>query len=475
MNINKLLSASALIAFGMLAGRMLGFLREMFLAARFGAGSEANTAISLLLIPDFITSLLIGSAISSVLIPAFAERDKERALALFWQTLLVGVVSFSILAFVIGLFVPSDFLAIALYSLPVTAATGVFTAYLQHKGWFIVPAFSTVIFNVIILGSLWFLPPNLFVLALAVILASLARLVAHSFVFWRDGERIATKSWEFNMPLIVSYAQSTASNMLGILILYTPFALVALLSLSGFALFNYSFKLLTFPSILIQTVIQMALLPWFVGMRKDSGNNQAYTQCLQIAWIISLAVCLAVTLSADAIAALCFGYGKMTLQDVAVISKLLAIGIWTTPSIVMLSVWQQIFYAHQKPKPVLIANIIMALFIVPLCWIGHILAGSAGMLIGFVVAQIIPVFMLASLGKRYVKSSSHSMHTYIKMSLATLAAFLPLAILYSIFSMSSLFDVVFAIIIGMLSLFSGLYFFQPIKERVYKLIAATLE
>lgn len=393
MTIRKLLSASALIAFGMLAGRMLGFLREMLLAAQFGAGSEANVAIALLLIPDFITSLLIGSALSNVLIPAFAERDKEQALALFWQSLWLFVGGFSVLTVGLGFFT-SSFIAIALYSLPLTAATGVFTAYLQHRGRLLVPAFTTVIFNSIILGALWFLPPGLLMLAFAVIFASFARLAASFVAYLRaggSGKNIFPKKWELNKNLFVAYSQTIATNMLGIFILYTPFAIVALLSLEGFAQFNYAFKLLTFPAVVIQTVIQMVLLPWFVSNIKLRSSNKP----LQLALVVLLIISIVVTFASDFIAQICFGYGKITAGDVAEIGKLLAIGIWVTPSMVVLSVLQQMFYAHKKPKPVLIANIVLLLFIVPLCWIGQIMGGSEGMLVGFVVAQVIPVAILA--------------------------------------------------------------------------------
>ncbi|MEQ1705302.1 MAG: lipid II flippase MurJ [Rickettsiales bacterium] len=399
MTIKKLLSAGTIIAFGMLAGRVLGFLREMLLATYFGAGSDANIAISLLLIPDFITALLIGGAVSSVLIPAFAERDEERSLALFWQSLLLFVVIFIVLAVGLSLFLQYDFIAIALCSLPLTAATGIFTAYLQHKNKFIVPAFTTVIFNSVILGALWFLPADLLTLAVAVIIASFARLMAGYMAFFRAGGQyinIISAKPEIDRKLLVAYGQSATSNMLSILILYTPFMLAALFSLGDFALFNYAFKLIIFPSVLLQTVIQMVVLPWFVGNLKLSSNsNKTYNYSIWIGLVASFGVSLVVTLLSGFIADICFGHGKMTQQDVSVIGSLLAIGIWATPFMVLQSIYQQIFYAHKQTRTVLISNIALALAVAPLCFFGHIISGNEGMLFGFVIAQIIPVIMLA--------------------------------------------------------------------------------
>lgn len=476
MTVRKFLSASALIATGMLAGRVLGFLRETLIAAQFGGGDSANIAIALLLTPDFITSLLIGSAISAVFVPAFFERGKGRSLSLMWQSAMVFSVGFGLLALIISLFTHSGFIRIALYSLPVTAATGVFTAYLQYKGRFAAPAFSTALFNAIILGALWFLPPGLLMLAFAVVFASFARLFSNLTAYMRAGgnyKKLSTTKWELDLPLVVAYAQNTASNMLGILILYTPFALVALLSIGEFALFNYSFKLITFPAILIQTIVQMALLPWFVNIRggSDSATSQAYGYSLQVAWVISLAVCLAVTIVSGPIAEVCFGHGKMTPQDVAIIGRMLSIGIWATPGVVLLSVLQQVFYAHQKQKPALIANAAMALLVIPLCWVGHIIAGTEGLLAGFVVAQFIPVLILSVLGRHYIEHSTRSIGAYIKMTVATFCVFMPLSAIYSMLDLPPVAEVMCGIIIGMLSLTAGLCLCRPISDKLHKLIA----
>lgn len=397
MTIKKLLSAGGLIAVGMVAGRALGFLREMLLAAHFGAGSDANIAISLLLIPDFVTALLIGGAVSAVLIPAFSERDNEHSLALFWQSLLLFVVVFIVLGIGLSLFFHSGFIAVALCSLPLTAATGIFTAYLQHRSKFIVPAFTTVIFNSMILAALWFLPADLMTLAVAVIFASSARLAAGMLAFFQAGGRlinIFSAKLEIDRRLLSAYAHTTASNMLSILVLYTPFGLAALFSLSNFALFNYAFKLIIFPSVLIQTVIQMVLLPWFVN-NVSSGDNKIYNYSIWGGFFISLAASLLVAFLSGFIAEICFGHGKMMAQDVAVIGRLLAIGIWVTPFMVLQSVYQQIFYAYKKTKIVLAANIVLALAVASLCFVGHITAGNEGMLIGFVIAQVIPAIFMA--------------------------------------------------------------------------------
>jgi putative peptidoglycan lipid II flippase len=485
MTLKKLLSASVLIAIGMLAGRALGFVREMLLAAQFGAGnSDANIAIAMLLIPDFITALLIGSSISAVLVPAFAARDRERALALLWQCLGIMVPAFAAIGAATGLLSGSGFVSVALYSLPISAATGVFTAYLQHEGKFLAPAFSTVIFNIVILAALWFLPTGLLMLSCAVVFASLMRFGANYAAFLRNNQQrklLSKKQWELDKGLVVAYAQNMLSNVLGIFILYTPFAMIAFLNPSEFALFNYAFKLISFPAALIQTVIQMSVLPWFVNIRamNSASSNSAppreYGHSLQAGWVVSLSVSLCVWLVAGDIARVCFGHGKMTMRDTAQIGELLAIGIWALPCMVMLSLWQQIFFAYHKQKAALFSNVALALFIMPLCWVGYILGDSRGLLYGFVAAQVIPFFILAIAGKFFLLRSGASLlkvaFTYLKMSLVIVFAFIPFAIICNTLFLDEYENITLAMAIGGICIFAGLYCDKAIRRKIHKVIA----
>jgi peptidoglycan biosynthesis protein MviN/MurJ (putative lipid II flippase) len=483
MELKKLLSASVLIAIGMLAGRALGFFREMLLAAQFGAGnSDANIAIAMLLIPDFITALLIGSSISAVLVPAFAARNGDRALALLWQCLGIIVPVFAVIGVAVGLLSGSGYIGIALCSLPISAATGVFTAYLQYKGKFLAPAFSTVIFNAVILAALWFLPTGLLMLSCAVVFASLTRFAANCAALMRGGEKPGSGNpWELNKALALAYAQNMVSNILGIFILYTPFAMIAFLNPIEFALFNYAFKLITFPAALIQTIIQMSVLPWFVNIRNMNsamGNSVAareYGYGLQAGWVISLSVSLCVWLVAHDIALVCFGHGKMTARDTAQIGELLAIGIWALPCMVMLTLWQQIFYAYHKQKAALFSNVALALFIVPLCWVGYIMDDRRGLLYGFVAAQVIPFLILALAGKFLLLRSKASLlrvaFLYAKISLAVVFAFIPFAMVCNTLFLDEYENLALATGIGGVCIFAGLYSDRQIRNKIHKAIA----
>src|SRR5688572_33032213 len=107
MPLRSLFTAGALVTAGMLAGRLLGLLREMLLASHFGTGSQADLAISLLIVPDLITSAFMGSAVGATLVPLYASRSPEKAEALFWQALLASFLFFAGLAALVGVNITS--------------------------------------------------------------------------------------------------------------------------------------------------------------------------------------------------------------------------------------------------------------------------------------------------------------------------------------------------------------------------------
>jgi peptidoglycan biosynthesis protein MviN/MurJ (putative lipid II flippase) len=477
MSIRSLISASALFTIGILVGRVLGLLRETLLAARFGSSEEANIAIALLIIPDFITAALVGSALGAVLIPAFAKRNEDEIMELFWQTMWVSIMAFIVLAAICMAFAYGSsydsVLQLVFASLPLVGATSALTVYLQYRGRFAVPAFASAIFNAVVLLTLWLSPSNLTVLAIGIVAAVLIRLAAHAAAFvLAGGKKSQRHRWKFGKPLFVAYLQSAGANFLGILPFYLPFAMVAALSIDGFAVFNYAFKLLLFPATLIQTVIQMVLLPWFVKRKAESDGSQRehYQLSLQLGWAISLAVALSMMLAAHDIATICFGYGKMTAEDVADVGQLIAIGIWVTPGIVLLSIYQQILYAHEKPKLVLLVNALIVLLVIILAFIGDMLAGEAGIMAGFVIGQTIPLFVLQAIVSRHLDTALRHFSCYLRISFSIVGCFLPAAWLYINFQHDAGWGVVFAMLIGMFMIVAGLYFCQPVRRKCQQVI-----
>ena len=70
----RIAGATAVLAFGILAGRIAGLVREVTLASVLGTSEQADIAVLVLTLPDVLTAFLLSGAISAVLLPEFTRR-----------------------------------------------------------------------------------------------------------------------------------------------------------------------------------------------------------------------------------------------------------------------------------------------------------------------------------------------------------------------------------------------------------------
>ena len=64
-------------------GRLLGFAREVLLAARLGTSAEAEVAIVALTLPDYLVGVLFSGGLSAALVPALRGTAEESRADLF--------------------------------------------------------------------------------------------------------------------------------------------------------------------------------------------------------------------------------------------------------------------------------------------------------------------------------------------------------------------------------------------------------
>lgn len=483
MTLRSLFAAGALVTTGMLVGRVLGLLREMLLAWGFGASREADTAIVLLMIPDFITGALLAGAASATLVPAFAARTPKDALSLMWQVMAVSTAALAIVAALVfagdwasgyalsgGL--PAWVFLVFLLALPLTAATAIAAAWLQHKSRFGVVAFATAIFNAVIMASLVFMPTSLQVLAIAIMAAACVRLLAHIVAFARAEGGIQTPvltPWQMDKTLLSHYLATATTGLLAMIPHYAPYFIMVAAG-GGVAVFNYAFKLILMPAMLGQGVIQMVLLPWLVQRRKLAGDGDQTHEMLLFVWTLALAMCLSLSRAGYDIAGLCFGYGKMTFVDVMQVGRTFSFGVWALMGMLLTSVWQQVMYAQGNTRAPLQSNLLLAVIVLPACWLGHKILGLEGVALMYAIIQLVPLLQLARAGKKHglITKLSPSLE-YFKISAAVVIVWLPLAWLHLFLAFSGTLSAIGGLIlcmgIGMVLLLAGVAASSTMRRR----------
>ncbi|NBO17837.1 MAG: hypothetical protein EBV03_01160, partial [Proteobacteria bacterium] len=380
-----LLAGGGLIALGMLLGRVLGLAREMLLAARFGTGPGADFAVLLLIIPDFIAAALIGGAASAVLVPAFAARDAEKQRALLWQVLCWGLLLCipAVALILLGLlpwaqgraaWVPGALSAVwlAMLALPLSVATAVFSAWLQHAGKLAAPAFANVTFNVALMLVLWLSAPTGWAVAVGIVLGAAARLATHGWALRGKNMRpaLGLRGGELTRDMGRAYLAATGTALLSMLPLYVPYLVVAG---SRIAVFNYAFKLLLLPGMLGLTVIGMVVLPWLARLHQQGRDAfvQGFRHAMLATALVGWALTLALILAAPEITALMFGYGAMEPRDIALVAALFRISLLALLPMLLGGLLQQGFYAATDTTTPLRASILQAALCLPLALVGH--------------------------------------------------------------------------------------------------------
>ena len=274
---NSTLAVATLI----LIGRITGFGREWLLSSILGANEKTDVAVILFTFPDLIVSLFLGGGLSTSLIPYLRSVENQKKKSLIRQlSIFVGLIFFFIaLLFAINLETIWNFLApglgpeikqesnnyflIIIFSIPITAITGVLTSYLNSKSKFKVAASGTILFNSGIIFGLILNIPIFWRITIGVIFGSFLRFFAqNSFVKLFKGTglknflnenlitKVFIKSFFFNFTFITSITLMPAIGK----------AWASTINEGDLTLFSYSNKLIELPSSLFEFLNHFLLL-----------------------------------------------------------------------------------------------------------------------------------------------------------------------------------------------------------------------
>jgi len=185
--------SAGLIAAGTVASRVLGLVRDVTIAAMFGATSARSAFVIAYSLPFFVQRLFLGGTLSIVFIPAITRvlvqgdrREIERVVSsTFTIVLLIGVamVAFGLAAapILVPIAAPgylrtnpgvlgtaTELTRVMFVSMGFLALSAFATGYLNAHRRFGTPALASVVFNVVIIAAVYWLAPRLGILGVAV-------------------------------------------------------------------------------------------------------------------------------------------------------------------------------------------------------------------------------------------------------------------------------------------------------------------
>jgi putative peptidoglycan lipid II flippase len=404
----RIAGAGAILAAGILAGRLAGLAREVVLASVLGANEQADVAVLVLTLPDVLTAFLLSGAVSAVLVPEFTRRigsGGARA-TLREAELVVAIVGLGLAVIVaaaagplVALIAPglsdgarelaSQLLVVASLALPLAGLSAVTVAYLQSHRRFATTAAGTLVVNLVLVMVLALVvrPDALGPLAVGVVVAGAARWVLQRIDAARVPDGAGVSSLRGDLRQFAGrYGVAIAGTSALILL---PFAMRALASLGragDIAVVNYALRILELPLGVFITVGSIAALPFLaelVARGDDRGAATLFRQMVLVTQIGTVPLALGGMLASTPIAL--FLYGRPAVGGAVVdIGMFAAIGMLSLPAQGLASVTQAYLIARRRLGLLLAINGVglVTYVIAGVMLVGAL--GTAGVMIGYV-------------------------------------------------------------------------------------------
>ena len=381
--IKKIALSGFVLFFGLMLGRILGLVRDIYLASKFGTSIESDILIIILTVPDAIFSLIASGAISASLIPEFKKISREDGVSLLLISSLLFFI-FSILiiltlnsqdGLLVKIFSPGisleyspllqEYLSKVNWLIPLTILAGVSTAFLHSKDKFFISSIGSAIINIFILIGLFLTAKNiqnLNILIAFILIGGSIRWISQLWIIRKDLLLIGKiKLQLINKYIFHRYFYAVLSG--GLLILY-PVVARSFASFSdegSISIVNYSLKLVEVPANVAVTVLSIVILPKLSQMLIEKKRDK-FREIIQfnLFWslAVSSAIAGAVISQSNIFIESIFGLsGTITEQNIEIMSTLLMIGILSLPFQALIAVSTSIFHSEKNTKTPMIINI----------------------------------------------------------------------------------------------------------------------
>lgn len=347
--VRAIISSSLAISVALVIGRLLGFARDGLLAAHLGIGPEADVAILLISLPDFVVNVLGAGGLSAVLTVAFA-RGRADPSPLLGQSMLVvfgvGVgIAGVIVLFATGvqlLLAPGlsaagdamfrDWLPVVVAAIPFAAAAVCFQSYLRSRNRFFVPALGAAAINASIVAALVLSGGSATLLYLAWGVA--AGGVVRWLIMGAASGRVAVGAfrpgpWTLDRALLVSMVGGLATEAAIFAMPMIGRSIASLLGEGQVAVFGYGIRLGQLPMAVSVMILTTALFPRLASTFDEgqTGGGSVFREHVEegLIWSLLLATAAAMATigAADAIVWVVYDWNAISDRDLASIASVL--------------------------------------------------------------------------------------------------------------------------------------------------------
>ena len=414
----SLLRSTSLVSFMTFLSRMMGFVRDMTLAAMFGSEPGMDAFIVAFKIPNFMRRLFAEGAFAQAFVPVLSEYQKTRTIdevraflarvagslgAVLSVVTLVGVIAAPVVIYV---FAPgfgydegrsalaTDMLRLTFPYLMLISLTGMAGAVLNTYGYFGIPAITPVLLNICMIAAAVFLSPHcaqpVVALAWGVLIAGIAQLFFQIPFLYRR-QLLVKPRLMMSDPGVKKVLRLMVPALFGVsiaqinLLIDTVFA--SFLKVGSVTWLFWTDRLTDFPLGVFGVAIATVILPHLSRRHAEQSPehfSKALDWGLRLLLLVGMPSAVGLVFFAMPLVASCFAYGHFTVFDLLQTQKsLITLGLGV-PAFMTVKVMASGFYARQNiSTPVKVGAVAMvmntlfcACLVGPLAHAGLALASS---------------------------------------------------------------------------------------------------
>ena len=388
----KLGAAALLLTAAVFLSRVIGFLREAFIASRFGAGAETDAFFAAFTIPDWLNYLVAGGTLSISLLPIYGrhlaagdERAANRALSVVTTVILSLVVLLILAAEVLAGPLTRAFfhdmapeaLAHCVYYtrilLPAQlcfVAGGLMTATLLARGHFRAAAFAPLLYNTgIILGGV-LLADRLGAASLAwgaLVGAFAGPFLIPAIAAHRAGARVSVR-YAFRDPALREWLWLSLPLMVGVsLVTADDWVLRYFASGDRGAIshLNYAKRLVAVPIAIAGQAVGQASMPFFARLFAEGRRAELAETVLRTvrgAGVLAIVLAGGLVALAVPVIGLLFVRGHFSVDDLDPTARYLIVFAAAVPLWALQALLARAFYAAGNTwLPMLAGTLVTAL------------------------------------------------------------------------------------------------------------------
>jgi putative peptidoglycan lipid II flippase len=365
---------------GILASRIMGFLRDMAMASILGANIYSDIFFVAFKIPNLFRTVFAEGAFTQAFIPAFSRSKKkvrfttiifsQLLFVLILLSLLVTLFSYAITSIIAVGFdekaidIASPLVAINFYYLPLIFCVTFLGAILQYKHHFSTTAYSTALLNLAMIISLYLAQglhesEIVYYLSFGVLAGGILQVVTHLV---SAKNKKVTKFFLFKQKIIFAKSEVTNSfyktflpAILGSstahIAAFIDTMLASFLTAGSISYLYYANRIFQLPLALFAIATSVALFPAIAKAIKNCDENLALDLLKKSFWSLLIILFLSALIGIvfnNEIIKLLFERGAFNENDTrntAIVLAMYLIGLLPFGLAKIFSLW---LYSHQK-------------------------------------------------------------------------------------------------------------------------------